>query len=209
MFVQYGFFFDQTRCTGCCTCVVACKDWHDVPAGPASWLRLNTFEKGQFPDLFVAHMTSFCYHCEKPACVAACPVSAITKRQADGVVLVDRETCLGHDNCDMCLQACNYSAPQFGLETNAKMQKCDLCFDRLAEGKHPICVAGCPMRALDAGPLDELKARHGLTTDAEGFTFDPTLSPSIVFKPKRDTRNLPLIRHDVVPIKERAANVNR
>ncbi len=24
--MQLGFYFDQTRCTGCHTCVVACKD---------------------------------------------------------------------------------------------------------------------------------------------------------------------------------------
>jgi len=31
--VQLAFFSDQTRCTGCYTYVVACKDWHDVPQG--------------------------------------------------------------------------------------------------------------------------------------------------------------------------------
>ena len=24
-----GFFFDNARCTGCRTCVMACKDYHD------------------------------------------------------------------------------------------------------------------------------------------------------------------------------------
>ncbi|MEE8174036.1 MAG: 4Fe-4S binding protein [Dehalococcoidia bacterium] len=33
-----AFYFDQTRCTGCYACSVACKDWDDVPAGPASWM---------------------------------------------------------------------------------------------------------------------------------------------------------------------------
>ncbi|UCC59478.1 MAG: 4Fe-4S dicluster domain-containing protein, partial [Dehalococcoidia bacterium] len=152
--MQMGFYFDQTRCTGCYTCIVACKDWHDVPAGPASWRRVATIEEGEFPDLFVAFYTSSCYHCAEPACVAACPAGAITKRQEDGVVLVDREKCLGKDQCDLCLQACTYKAPQFGAEPNAKMQMCNLCPDRLEEGKKPICVAGCPMRALDAGPID-------------------------------------------------------
>jgi anaerobic dimethyl sulfoxide reductase subunit B (iron-sulfur subunit) len=39
--MQLAFYFDQTRCTGCYTCAVACKDWHDVPAGPASWMRVE------------------------------------------------------------------------------------------------------------------------------------------------------------------------
>jgi anaerobic dimethyl sulfoxide reductase subunit B (iron-sulfur subunit) len=182
--MQIGFYFDQTRCTGCYACVVACKDWHDVPAGPASWRRVATIEKGEFPDLFVAFYTSSCYHCAEPACVAACPAGAITKRQEDGVVLVDQEKCLGKDQCDLCLQACTYKAPQFGDEPNAKMQMCNLCPDRLEEGKKPICVAGCPMRALDAGPIDEMVALYGDVKEAEGFTYSTELKPSIVFKPK-------------------------
>jgi len=74
-------------------CVVACKDWHDVPAGPASWLRVKTIENGKYPSLFVAFLPMMCYHCLKPAC----PVNAITKRENDGIVTVDRETCLGKD----------------------------------------------------------------------------------------------------------------
>ena len=182
--MQTGFYFDQTRCTGCYACVVACKDWHDVPAGPASWLRVETIEKGTFPDVFVAFFTHLCYHCSDPACITACPVEAITKRKEDGLVLVDRDKCLGKDNCDMCLQACAYNAPQFGAEPNAKMQKCNLCLDRLAEGKPPICVAGCPMRALDAGPIEELMARYGDVREAEGFVYSKELKPSIIFKPK-------------------------
>ena len=182
--MQTGFYFDQTRCTGCYACVVACKDWHDVPAGPASWIRVETIEKGKFPNVFVAFFTHLCYHCSEPACITACPVEAITKREEDGLVLVDRDKCLGKDNCDMCLQACVYKAPQFGAEQNAKMQKCNLCTDRLAEGKPPICVAGCPMRALDAGPIEELITRYGDVREAEGFIYSSELKPSIIFKPK-------------------------
>ncbi len=182
--MQMGFYFDQTRCTGCYTCVVACKDWHDVPAGPASWRRVDTIERGKFPDLFVAFVASACYHCARPACVVACPANAITKREQDGVVLVDRAACLGKDNCDLCLRACAYAAPQFGAEENARMQMCDLCTDRLAENKPPICVAGCPMRALDAGPMDELEARYGRQREAAGMAYDPVMKPSLVVKPK-------------------------
>jgi anaerobic dimethyl sulfoxide reductase subunit B (iron-sulfur subunit) len=182
--MQMGFYFDQTRCTGCYTCVVACKDWHDVPSGPASWRRVTAIEKGKFPDVFVAHFTSSCYHCARPACVPACPAGAITKREEDGIVLVDQAKCLGKDRCDLCLQACPYEAPQFGVEPNAKVQMCNLCLDRLQEGKNPICVAGCPMRALDAGPLGDLETRHGNLREAEGFAYSAELKPSVVFKPK-------------------------
>ncbi len=183
--MQMAFFFDQTRCTGCYTCRVACKDWHDVPAGPAAWRRVLTFEKGRFPNPSVTFLSTSCPHCGEPACEAVCPSGAISKCKVDGVVLVDREKCQGKDACGMCLEACPYEAPQFGAEENAKMQKCDFCVDRLAEGKLPICVAGCPMRALDAGPIEEMEAKHGTVREAVGFEYDAKLRPSVIFKPKK------------------------
>lgn len=182
--MQRKFYFDQTRCTGCEACVVACKDWNDVPAGPASWIRVLTIEKGKYPNALVAFLTTSCYHCARPSCVPACPVAAISKRDEDGIVVVDRETCLGHDNCEMCLQACPYAAPQFGAEDNAKMQKCDFCLDRWTQGRKPICVDACPMRALDAAPADELEVRYGDRKEATEFTHLAEIGPSIIFKPK-------------------------
>lgn len=188
--MQYGFYIDQTRCTGCLTCAIACHDWHDVPAGPVNWLRVKTIEKGKYPELFVAFLPVFCYHCAQPTCMSACPVNAITKREEDGIVMVNRETCLGKDGCGLCLGACPYEAPQFGSDKNARMEKCDFCLDRWAEGKKPACVAGCPMQALDAGPLDELKAKYGDVRVAEGLIYSADLQPSIICKVKPDTRHL-------------------
>jgi len=182
--MQLGFYFDQTRCTGCFTCVIACKDWNDVAAGPASWRRVKTIERGKYPDLFVAFLTTACYHCAEPTCVSACPTSAITKREEDGIVVVEPEICLGKDNCDLCWQACPYKAPQFPAEENAKMQKCDLCLDRWADGKQPTCVASCPMRALAAGPVEELMVAYGEAKEAHGFAYSAETKPSVVFKPK-------------------------
>lgn len=196
--MQMAFYLDQTRCTGCFTCVVACKDWNDVPPGLAAWRKVKTLEKGRYPELFVAHLPTSCYHCAKPACVKACPVGAITKRAADGVVLVDREACLGHDNCDMCLQVCPYESPQFGDEPNAKMQMCNFCVDRLEESKQPICVAACPLRALEAGPLDELRLKYP-AIDAEGFAYEAKVAPSVAFKPKKDAKDLALAYVSVAP----------
>lgn len=188
--MQQGFYFDQTVCTRCCTCIVACKDWHDVPAGPASYLRIKTVEKGVYPEVSVHHMFLSCYHCAEPVCVAACPAEAITKRSTDGIVVVDRDACLGKDSCGgACLDLCPYDAPQFGAEPDAKMQKCDFCIDRLEENKNPICVDACPFYALDAGPVEELRTRHGGAREVEGFNPDK-VDPSLVVKPRIDTRGL-------------------
>ncbi len=197
--MQLGFYVDQSRCTGCFTCVVACKDWHDVPAGPCSWMRVKMIEKGRYPDLFVTFLPLTCYHCAEPACVNACPVNAITKRPQDGIVVVDREACLGRDNCGVCLESCPYGAPQFADEENARMQKCDLCIERWREDKKPICVDACPMRALDAGPIEELRARYGDIREAEGFDHAEEVAPSITFKPRRDTRGLAVHKIEIAP----------
>lgn len=197
--MQLGIYLDQNRCMGCFACVVACKDWHDVPAGPVSWIRLKTIEKGNYPKLFVAFLPSACCHCENPDCISVCPAEAIIKRDEDGIVIVDRDACLGKDDCGMCLDACPYDAPQFGAEENAKMQKCDLCIDRWAEEKKPVCVSSCPIQALDAGPIDELRAKYGDVREAEGFTYAESLTPSITFNPKKDINNLGVRRIDVMP----------
>lgn len=186
--MQLGIYFDQTRCVGCYTCAVACKDWHDVPLGDAQWLRVGCLEEGVFPNLFVAYLAQACFHCENPACVEACPAEAISKREADGIVVVDRKACQGLETCGGdCLEACPYGAPQFGPQPDDKMQKCDLCQERWQEGRKPICVEACPLRALDAGPLDELLAKYGQERQAVGFDLNREIGPSVVFKPKPRT----------------------
>ena len=182
--MQLGFFFDQTRCVGCHACDVVCRDWHDLQEPGVQWRRLLTTERGAYPKVFVAFLSLSCCHCAEPACAAACPADAISKGATDGVVRVDGEACLGRDACGACREACPYGVPQFGPGADAKMQKCTLCPDRLAEGKSPVCVAACPVRALDAGPLEELAARYGAPGDAEGFAYSPSLGPALVVKPK-------------------------
>ena len=183
--MQLGFYFDQSRCSGCFACVVACNDWHDIPSGPIFWRRVTVIESGNFPDVFVAFLSSSCYHCSEPACVAACPTEAIIKQKENGIVVVDDDACLGGSTCGACQDACPYDIPQFGPEADAKMQKCDLCLDRWAEGKKPICVQACPMRALDAGPTKELQTKHGKGKEAVGFAFSEITKPSIIFKAKK------------------------
>lgn len=183
--MQMGFYFDQSRCTGCCACQVACKDWHDVPAGDEKWMRVLYTEKGSFPNVFVAYLASACWHCAAPVCADACPADAIFKREDDGIVLVDPEKCMGKDDCGAkCLKACPYDAPQFGPEENARMHKCNFCQDRLADSKLPNCVEACPVRALDAGPTDELEKKYGTGKTAEGFTWSKRTRPSVLLKAK-------------------------
>ncbi|MHA1931902.1 MAG: 4Fe-4S dicluster domain-containing protein [Promethearchaeota archaeon] len=182
---QMGFYFDQTRCTGCYTCSVACKDWNNINAGPENWMRVEPIEKGQFPNLSLSYLAIACNHCADPPCVKACPVNAITKRESDGIVLVDQSMCLGKTECGAkCLKVCPWDAPQFSSKENAKMRKCTLCVERLEEGKQTICVEACPMYALDVDLIENLQKKYGDVHTAEGFKDNEKIHPSINFKPK-------------------------
>jgi len=182
--MQLGLYFDQTRCVGCFTCVVACKDWHDIPAGPANWMNVRCIEQGKFPDVFVAYLVRPCYHCEDPLCRAHCPTGAISKSDENGIVTVNQDLCLGLSECGICKEVCPYGAPQFGAEPDARMQKCELCAERWQQGKKPICVEACLMRALDAGPMEELKKTYGCNQSAAGFVYQAELRPAVIMKAK-------------------------
>lgn len=185
---QIGFFIDQTRCTGCHTCFVACKDWYDRPSGPYGFLRIKKLEEGSFPNLFLAYLPMACNHCENPPCAKVCPSNAILKREEDGIVLVNSDKCLGNVECDSkCLKVCPYDAPQFDPEKGSKMTKCNLCVDRLEENKLPICVEACPMYAIEVDDIEKLKQKYGNIREAEGFIFHENYNPSIIFKPKKSS----------------------
>ena len=179
--MQLGFYFDQTRCTGCDACVVACKDWKDIPAGPVALCRIASLEEGAFPNPRVSFYPLFCFHCAEPPCVATCPTGAISKRPDDGVVVVAADLCL--PGCRLCHDACPYRVPQFADDGPARI--CDLCLDRWENGGKPICVVACPQQALDAGPLEELSSHYGGEARVKGFP-DPNLTrPSILFRNKK------------------------
>ncbi|HHU7423255.1 TPA: dimethylsulfoxide reductase iron-sulfur subunit DmsB, partial [Escherichia coli] len=163
MTTQYGFFIDSSRCTGCKTCELACKDYKDLTP-EVSFRRIYEYAGGDWQEdngvwhqnVFAYYLSISCNHCEDPACTKVCPSGAMHKRE-DGFVVVDEDVCIG---CRYCHMACPYGAPQYN-ETKGHMTKCDGCYDRVAEGKKPICVESCPLRALDFGPIDELRKKHG------------------------------------------------
>jgi anaerobic dimethyl sulfoxide reductase subunit B (iron-sulfur subunit) len=164
---------------------VACKDWNDIKDEYVEWRKVTSLEWGTYPEIFLTYLSLSCSHCESPACARACPVSAIVKRGKDGIVIVESEKCLGNSACEIrCKKACPYGVPQFAGEQGAKMQMCNFCQDRVAAHKKPVCVEACPMRALDAGPLDEIEARYGNVRNAEGFVYSKKTRPSLIINPR-------------------------
>lgn len=196
---QYAFYFDQTRCTGCQTCSIACKDWNGVNPGTANYRTYTDIEAGEFPNISVKNIIYSCNHCESPACIDACSAGAIYKRQSDGIVIINRDLCQG---LNQCKNACPYAAPQFaddgqepptlavgGPTKGHTAQKCTMCWDRVSpanstnnpSGEYntmkPACVNSCLARALDFGTIEELMIRypHAQTVKTgalEGFPDD-------------------------------------
>ncbi len=178
---QYGFFIDLSRCTGCQACVIACKEWHDIPPVPIKWLRVYQWENGSFPHINLQVLPIMCFHCQNPVCAKACPNQAISKEEKYGAVLVNPEKCRGERKCWM---ACPYGTPQFeGDKPGCKMSKCDMCLDRLEQGDKPICVLSCSLRALEFGPLDELRQKFGNSSQLEELPEDSITIPAVIFKP--------------------------
>lgn len=97
--MAYGFYFDSTRCTGCRTCEMACKDYHDLST-EAAFRRVFDYEGGEFVEnadgtvtatTYAYHLSEACNHCESPKCFAACPTGAIEKVKTASSTL--RKTC--------------------------------------------------------------------------------------------------------------------
>ena len=153
---QYGFYVDTSRCIKCWACVVACKQWHEIEAGTVSRRNVTETVEGTFPDVKRKFESLSCMHCENPLCVANCPTGAVSKREEDGVVVVDDTVCIG---CKTCISACPYGAPSYDEATSTTF-KCDGCYDRRQRGELPACVAACPGANLALDEMDALQSAH-------------------------------------------------
>ncbi len=112
-----------------------------------------------------------CNHCERPACVAACPTGAMYITE-DGPVLHNDNPCIG---CGRCYWACPYGEVSFS-KTSGYAQKCDTCLALREKGLTPACVAACPTESLHFG---EYPPESGVLPDLP-FLPNPSLTePSL------------------------------
>ena len=154
--VRWGMLIDTSKCArGCDACVRGCNEEHaltgfDRPKTDAQWIR--KLEIRDRTTSRVASLPMMCQHCENPPCVDVCPTGASFKR-ADGIVLVDKHTCIG---CRYCIMACPYQARAFVHEdlSNQKsyaprgkgtVESCTLCVHRVdaGQGRPPACAEAC------------------------------------------------------------------
>ncbi len=163
-----GMLYDATRCIGCKACMSACREANDLPPDPgtATPFAEATAPNGLYHapvDLTARAKTvvklhaegnerSFvkvqCMHCVDPACVGACMLGALKKREF-GIVSYDDSLCVG---CRYCQMGCPYNVPRFEwTKVSPRIVKCELCDHRLREGRLPACVEACPRDAVIFG----------------------------------------------------------
>ncbi len=165
--VRWGMLIDTTKCaSGCDACVKACNTENginetlkDARQG-SQWIRKIDLKN---PKTGQAHsLPMLCQHCAHPPCVDVCPTGASMKR-ADGIVLVDRHTCIG---CRYCMLACPYKARSLVhlplTNQNPEVprgqgcvESCTFCVQRVDKGLKPACVEACPEGAMLFGDLND------------------------------------------------------
>ena len=155
---QYGFFFDATRCTGCKTCELSCKDYKNLPVD-FSFRHVYEVEGGGWQkddagfwttDSYTYYLSMSCNHCDDPACTKACPTGAMHKDD-NGIVSVDETKCIG---CGYCAMACPYDAPTVSKEIGHSA-KCNGCAERIAEGMLPASLTGPNLYLKECAAMQE------------------------------------------------------
>ncbi len=99
---------DLRKCVGCSACTIACVAENKLPPGVVYRPVLDE-EFGNYPNVTRRFIPRPCMQCDRPPCTPVCPVYA-TYKNAEGVVVVDYEQCIG---CRYCITACPYAARTF------------------------------------------------------------------------------------------------
>ncbi len=216
---QFTMLVDASKCINCKGCEAACKlenmvyeDINESHETPTFWQRCSVEQVGpeQTKNNGIFNFFMPCMHCEKPACVAVCPVpgKAIHKDEETGIVLPDSEKCNG---CGLCVMACPYGAVRMSDRHNSKGQqvidKCTYCHHLVADNVNkpkedwvmPACVTKCPSGALDFGLKKDFTHNHKLMylIDLPGYDtatcynqvqgFDKEQTPELLKSRRRTT----------------------
>jgi formate dehydrogenase iron-sulfur subunit len=184
----WGILIDVTRCTGCNSCALACKESNNLPYADVvpEALESDAFTfvdarqvvttNGEIETRYVKRQ---CMHCLNAACVSACPAAAMHS-SGEGPIVYRPNRCLG---CRYCQLACPFEVPRFDWDTGLDpvISKCWLCYDRLQAGQKPACAEACPTGALRFGRREELLAQaHAQIASNPGRYIDQVFGESEV-----------------------------
>jgi len=138
-------FIEPEKCTGCRICEIVCSLNKEGAVDPQR-SRIQVVKI----DSISLSVPVVCQQCYDAPCVAVCPVGALSRDEAAGIVSHDQDLCIG---CKSCVAVCPFGA--IGIDTKAnKVFKCDLC------GDDPVCVKFCETRAIQYVDANTLSLRR-------------------------------------------------
>lgn len=140
---------DAGACTGCRLCEFACA----LEKTGGFDLELSRIRVASPQPTAVISIA--CQLCETAPCVPACPRNALSVRESDGTIALERALCTG---CGWCIEACDFGAIAMDPSTKSVVI-CDLCRDIDA----PRCVESCPKKALTLSPPSAVAGRSRKT----------------------------------------------
>ena len=183
---------DLDRCTGCQACMVAChaennvrlSDEAESAAGRSiSWIRIERYWEGDYPDVKVKFIPVLCQHCSKAPCEPVCPVYA-SYHTPDGLNAQVYNRCVGTrfcaNNCPYTVRYFTWFTPEWpsplneqlnpdvSIRTSGIMEKCTFCVQRIRRAQdtakdetravrdgeiQPACAQACAAKVLVFGDL--------------------------------------------------------
>ena len=209
-----GMLYDATVCIGCKACVSACKQHNEMPPEHTSIervhddprdlssktlniIKLYTNGTPAVKDREIdgySYIKRHCMHCVDPACVSACPVTALKKNPKNGVVEYNKSACLG---CRYCQIACPFNIPKFQWDDPfPQIKKCQFCSHRIEKGGYSACCEFCPTGASIFGKFTDLlaEARQRLTLQpAQYYKYPIAKAASIHHNNRRVSNYIPHI----------------
>lgn len=198
---KYAMTIDLDSCVGCRACVIACRaEWELQDGRSRCWVTPVGPEEIQPNQLAATFYVGQCNHCDEPSCIKECPTSA-TYKADNGVVLVNRELCIG---CGNCVVACPYGA-RFSSRIDKKVEKCTFCDGRIQNALQPACVQTCPTDARVFGDLEDKKSSvYKKVYEENAFAMEVkkhSLKPNIFYKGKQNDINLLFKQHQPDSVK--------
>ncbi len=146
---------DLSKCNGCKACTISCGvENGNTPYEHRTEVKQTSITAGD--NEYVLNLPMLCNQCEEPSCVSVCPTEATYKREEDGIIVVDSETCIG---CNYCIKACPYDGVRFENEETATVDKCNFCVHRTSKGLLPACVETCIGEAREFGDLNDKNSK--------------------------------------------------
>lgn len=163
--MKYCLVIDLDRCSGCDSCVAACKHENNVDLGVYYSTVFAVGPVGTFPNIEMYWLPKQCQQCGNPGCIEVCPTGASYRDKETGVVLINAKECIG---CESCIKGCPYDVRTLNPRTNV-VEKCTLCFQRRADKSwEPACVHNCCCGARTFGDLDDPESAASKAIAAAG-----------------------------------------